>query len=94
LTGRCFGVVDNHLKPKGVFAFAIDLEREAAKMQLEDRQVIGRCLDNSLQPGWFVATMTKGAVFGAKDGFDAFEGERRTQTVNQALKELLPSDHL
>ena len=58
-------------------------------MQLEDRQVIGRCLDDSLQPRCFVAMMPKRTAFGAKDGFDAFEVKHRPQTVDQTFKELL-----
>jgi hypothetical protein len=45
-TTEFLGVMDNGLEAKHVFAFGIDLQSQLAEVQLENRQVIRRCLDS------------------------------------------------
>jgi hypothetical protein len=80
----------NHLDTKDAFAFGIDLERQLATVQLEDRQIIRRSLDRDLP---FGRPRCAPAIFGtmlvSEDGFDGFQVEWPTTAVDQGLKHLV-----
>ena len=42
-------------------------------MDFEHGQVVPRSLGHDLQSRWFVASLSKGAAFGPKDGFEPFD---------------------
>jgi hypothetical protein len=47
---QCSGVVADRFEAQHVFAFRVALQRQATEVDLEDRQVVRRCLDHSRDP--------------------------------------------
>jgi hypothetical protein len=75
-------VMDDDLDAKDAFAFAIDLQSQAATMQLEDRQIIGRSLDRDfpLCCALFSRTIFWTAL-ASKDCLDSLQVQPRAATV-------------
>ena len=78
-------VVGNCFDAKDAFAFAVDLERQLAAAQLEDRQIIGRSLDRDFpfgrprcSPAMFRATPI------SQDRLDGLQVQWRAAAVDQA----------
>jgi hypothetical protein len=78
------------LDAKHTFAFAIDLERQLAAVQLEDRQIIGRSLDAYFP---FGRSLDWGAISRAatvsQDRPDGLQVQWGAPAVNQGLKHLI-----
>src|SRR6202045_344143 len=81
--------MSNRLDPKDAFAFGIDLQRQLAAVQLEDRQIIRRSLDRDFpfgRPlGWAADFRT---MLVSEDGFDGLQIERGPAAVDQRLEHL------
>ena len=78
-------VVGNGFDAKDAFAFAVDLERQLAAAQLEDRQIIGRSLDRDFP---FGRPLCSPAMFRAtpisQDRLDGLQVQWRAAAVDQA----------
>src|SRR5215469_3615616 len=87
--------MDHDLDAKYALAFGIDLERQPAAVQLEDRQIVHRSLDRYFPLGALVLAL---AIFRpvlvAHDGLDGPYIQRHAAAVNQGLKDLfhVPAD--
>src|ERR1700724_2828204 len=86
---KFLGVMGNGLDTKHAFAFGIDLQRQLAAVQLEDRQIIRRSLDRDFpfgRPlGWAADFRT---MLVSEDGFDSLQIERGPAAVDQRLEHL------
>src|SRR5271169_3583359 len=83
-------VMSNSLNAKYAFAFGIDLQRQLAAMQLEDRQIIRRSLDRDFPFGrphvsWAVFRPT----LVAQDGLYGLQVQGGTAAIDQGLEHLL-----
>src|ERR1700739_2696434 len=80
----------NDLDAKYAFAFTIDLESQAAAVQLEDRQIIGRSLDRDFPfGGALLARAIFRTMLAAEDRPDGLQVQQHAAAVNQGLKDLL-----
>src|SRR6516225_8087101 len=78
------------LDAKYALAFGINLERQPAAVQLEDRQIIHRSLDRYFPLSVLgLALAIFRPVLVAHDGLDGAYVERHAAAVNQGLKDLL-----
>ena len=71
------------------FAFGIDLQRQIAAMQFEDRQIIRRSLERDLpfrHPTFAFAI--SGPVLIAQNRLDLFQIQTRAASIDQRLKNL------
>jgi hypothetical protein len=80
--------MDDCLAAEDVGAFGIQLEGQVAKVNFENGQVVNRSLGHDLQPGLFMTSVPKWALFAAKDGFEPFEIQPRPGSVNQGFNQL------
>src|SRR6202045_1923756 len=80
----------NRFDAKHTFAFGIDLERQLATVQLEDRQIIRRSLDRDFPFGRPLGSPAiNRAMPVSEDGFDGLQVQRSTAAVNEGLKHLV-----
>src|ERR1700740_3166971 len=84
----------NGLDAKHTFAFAIDLERHLAAVQLEDRQIIGRSLDSHFPLGRSLGSAISRAATVSQDRPDGLQVQGCAAAVDQGLKHLveMPAD--
>src|ERR1700751_3519210 len=84
----------NGLDAKYTFAFAIDLERQPAAVQLEDRQIIGRSLDGHFPLGRSLGLAIFRAASVSQDRLDRLQVQWGAAAVDQRLKHLIemPAD--
>jgi hypothetical protein len=82
--------VRHGLDAEYAFAFGLDLERQSAAMQFEDRQIIRRSLDRDFPLSRSALPLSVlGTMLTAQDGLDSFQVRPYPATINQGLEYLL-----
>src|SRR3981189_216237 len=80
----------NGLDTKHAFAFGIDLERQLATVQLEDRQIIRRSLDRDFPFGRPLGSPAiNRAMPVSEDRLDGLQVQCSTAAINEGLKHLV-----
>src|SRR5467141_4916816 len=80
----------NGLDTKHAFAFGIDLERQPATVQLEDRQIIRRSLDRDFPFGRALGSPAiNRAMPVSEDRLDGLQVQCSTAAINEGLKHLV-----
>src|ERR1700739_4205399 len=83
-------IMSNGFDAKDAFAFGVDLERQLATAQLEDRQIIRRSLDRDFP---FGRPLYSPAIFWAmpisEDRLDGLQVQWGAAAVDQGLKHLV-----
>src|SRR5215470_8573826 len=83
-------VMGNGFDAKDAFAFGIDLERQLATAQLEDRQIIRRSLDRDFPFGRpLCSPAISRATAISQDRLDSLQVQWGTAAVDQRLKDLV-----
>src|SRR6202043_783187 len=84
------GVMGNGLDTEHAFAFGIDLERQLATVQLEDRQIIRRSLDRDFPFGRPLGSPAiNRAMPVSEDRLDGLQVQWSTAAIDEGLKHLV-----